>query len=81
MTIGTDFDQFCAACELLFWGLIKCCSRIYQIKNAVLEFRKIKFCSGMIFFYEHKILSKMLLPDDIRDLAGRAINFSKKAGI
>ncbi len=30
---------------------------------------------------EHKILSKMLLPDDIRDLAGRAINFSKKAGI
>ena len=26
----------------------------------------------------HKILSKMLLPDDTRDLAGRAINFSKK---
>jgi hypothetical protein len=39
MTIGTDFDQFCAAREFLFLGLIKCCSRKYQIKNAVLEFR------------------------------------------
>ncbi len=39
MTIGTDFDQFCAARELLFWGLIKCCYKKYIIKNAVLEFR------------------------------------------
>ena len=39
MTIGTDFDQFCAARELLFLGIIKCCSKKYQIKNAVKEFR------------------------------------------
>ena len=39
MTIGTDFDQFCAARELLFLGLIKCCSKKYKIKNAVKEFR------------------------------------------
>jgi len=33
MTIGTDFDQFCAACELIFSRPIKCCSRIYNIRK------------------------------------------------
>jgi hypothetical protein len=32
-TRGTDFDQFCAACELIFSRPIKCCSRIYNIEK------------------------------------------------
>jgi len=43
MTIGTDFDQFCAACELIFCVLLnaaleyiifkKCCLGIYKKLN------------------------------------------------
>ena len=40
MTIGTDFDQFCAACELIFLCPIKCCSRIYNIKKCCLGIYK-----------------------------------------
>ena len=32
-TIGSDFDQFCAAYELIFSRPIKCCSRIYNIEK------------------------------------------------
>ncbi len=32
-TIVTDFDQFCAACELIVSRPIKCCSRIYNIEK------------------------------------------------
>ena len=35
-TIGTDFYQFCAACELIFSRPIKCCSRKYNIKKCCL---------------------------------------------
>ena len=45
-TIGTDFDQFCAACELIFSRPIKCCSRIYNIEKCCLGIKKNKCCSG-----------------------------------
>ena len=41
-TIGTDSDQFCAACELIFSRPIKCCSRIYNIEKK-LSWNKKKF--------------------------------------
>ncbi len=37
MTIRTDFDQFCAARELLFWVLL----------NAALENIRLKCCFGI----------------------------------
>jgi hypothetical protein len=55
MTIGTDFDQFCAACELLFLYPIKCCSRIYHIKQCCLGIHK-KINAAQ----EFKILRKKL---------------------
>ena len=39
-TIGTDFNQFCAACELFFLCPIKCCSRICNIKKCCLGINK-----------------------------------------
>ncbi len=49
MTIGTDFDQFCAACELIFCVLLnaaleyiifkKCCLGIYKKLNDAQEFK------------------------------------------
>jgi len=39
-TIGTDFDQFCAVCELIFSRPIKCCSRIYDPKKSCLRVNK-----------------------------------------
>ncbi len=47
MTIGTDFDQFCAACELIFCVLLNAALEYIILKNAVLEFIKIKCCSGI----------------------------------
>jgi hypothetical protein len=38
--IGTDSDQFCAACELIFSRPIKCCSRIYNIEKCCLGIKK-----------------------------------------
>ena len=74
-TIGTDFDQFCAACELIFSKPIKCCSRIYNFEKMLSLNKKI------IKWIRHFTLFKVLLPDGISDPAGRGITFSKKAGI
>ena len=40
MTIGTDFDQFCAACELIFCVLLNAALEYIALKNAVLELIK-----------------------------------------
>ncbi len=45
-TKGTDFNQFCAACELIFSRPIKCCSRILHKKMLPWKIKKIKCCSG-----------------------------------
>ena len=71
MPIGTDFEQFCAAREFIFFGPIKCCSRICMDKKCCLGTRKI----------QNAALEKVLLPDDENDPTGRGIRFSKKAGI
>jgi hypothetical protein len=63
-----------------FWVLLNAALKNIKLKMLLRNLETIKCCSDF-FLIEHKILFKMLLPDDIRDLAGRAINFSKKAGI
>jgi hypothetical protein len=40
MTIWTDFDQFCAACELIFCVLLNAALEYILLKNAVLEYIK-----------------------------------------
>jgi hypothetical protein len=48
MTIGTDFNQFCAACELLFCVLLNAALEYIILKNAVLVLnKKSKCCSGI----------------------------------
>ncbi len=47
MTIETDFDQFCAARELIFCVLLNAALEYIILKHAVLEFIKIKCCSGI----------------------------------
>ena len=55
-TVGTDFDQFCAACELIFSRPIKCCSRENRIlKNAVLELKKPEMLLRKLKFTEIRI--------------------------
>ncbi len=40
MNIGTDFNQFCAACELIFCVPLNAALEYIILKNAVLEFIK-----------------------------------------
>ena len=48
MTIGPDFEQFCAAREFTFFGPIKCCSRVDTEKKMLSEKKKkSKGCSGI----------------------------------
>jgi hypothetical protein len=84
MPIGTDFEQFCAARELIFSALWNAALEYAWIKNAVLEQEKFKMLLWKTGFTENRIkriLFKVLLPDDENDPTGRGIRFSKKAGI
>jgi len=85
MPIGTDFEQFCAARELIFSALLNVALENAWIKNAVLEQEKLKMLLWKTGFTENRIknriLFKVLLPDDENDPTGRGIRFLKKAGI
>ncbi len=81
MPIGTDFEQFCAARELIFSALLNVALEYAWIKNAVLEQEKFKMLLWKTGFTENRIknriLFKVLLPDDENDPTGRGIRFSK----
>ncbi len=85
MPIVTDFEQFCAARELIFLALLNAALEYEWIKNAVLEQEKFKMLLWKTGFTENRIknriLFKVLLPDDENNPTGRGIRFSKKAGI
>ncbi len=82
MPIGTDFEQFCAACELIFSALLNVALEYAWIKSVVLEQEKFKMLLWKTEFTENRIknriLFKVLLPDDENDPTGRGIRFSKK---